>query len=410
MTQQTQLLFLKQAELIGEKLCRNAFWLDDQCYWEDNFMGRDGSNSVVARQPTSLDVYFGASGIALFLATLYSLAPKELYRTTAESSAKLTCTLVEDLDPRFPIGFYIGYAGIAYSLMELGEAFASEQFIASGRRLIRQISNTDIASQGFDIISGAAGVIPVLLMVYRKYSDESALNLAVKYGDHLIANATRSDNGFSWSGAGDVTSLTPAQIGFAHGDAGIGWALLELSAVTGAKRFLTAAEETFRHQQTWIDLLRRRLQEENLPVGAVPHALSWCNGAVGVCLSRLRAYELTKKQIYKDEAEDALNTATRAVDHDLSNQNYSLCHGVAGTADLFVYASQVLGDVGYKAVANQIGLKGIEQIEQKGLPWPCGSSLLGETLSLMSGLAGIGYFYLRLSDPDKATPLTMILP
>lgn len=409
MTQQTDLVFLKQAELIGDKICRNAYWFDDQCYWQDHFTDREGSKRVVVRRPLGLDIYFGASGVALFLAALYSVAPKELYRTTAEGSANLTRTLVEDLDPRFPIGFYIGYVGIAYSLMELGEVFSNEQLITSARELIRRISQRDIAAQGIDIISGAAGAITPLLMMYRKYSDESVLNLAVEYGDHLIARATKSDQGLSWSGGGDNTSLTLSQIGFAHGDAGMGWALLELSAVTGAKRFLIAAEEAFRHQQTWVDLLRRGLQEAD-NIREVSQALSWCNGAVGVCLSRLRAYELTKNQIYKDEAEDALSTAIRSADHDTSIQNYSVCHGIAGTADLLIYASQTLSDVAYKAAANQKGLKGIEEIEQKSLPWPCGSSQLGETLNLMSGLAGIGYFYLRLYDPDKTPPLTMILP
>ena len=408
MTQQTEPVFLKQAELIGEKICRGAFWLGKECYWQDDFIELEGSKEEVVRRPTSLDIYFGASGIALFLATLYSLAPKELYRTTAEGSAKLTLDLVENLDPRFPIGFYIGHAGIAYSLMELGEQFSNEQFITSGRRLIRQISDRDIASQGFDLFSGLAGTIPVLLMVYRKYSDQFVLDLAIKYGDHLIASATRSDNVLTWPGVDDVPSLTQSQRGFAHGNAGIGWALLELSAVTGEQRFLTAAEEIFRHQQTWIDQLRRRLEEpEKLSVDALRHTLSWCNGAVGAGLSRLRAYELTGKQIYKDES-DALSTATKAVD--VSNQNYSVCHGIAGTADLFIYTSQVLGDPGYKAAATQIGLKGIEQIEQKGLPWPCHSGPLGETLNLMSGLAGIGYFYLRLHDPGKTQPVTMLLP
>lgn len=408
MTQQTELVFLKQAELIGEKICRRAIWLGEECYWEDNFIELEGSKETVVRRPTSLDIYFGASGIALFLATLHSLAPNELYRSTAESSANLTLDLIENLDPRFPTGFYVGHAGIAYMLIKLGEVFSNERFVTSGQQIIRRISNRDIASQGSDILTGLAGTIPVLLKVYRKYSDEFVLNLAVEYGDHLIGSAIRSDKGVSWSGVDDVASLTESQIGFAHGDAGIAWALLELSAVTGKKRFLTAAEETFRFQQTWIDLLRQRLEESaTLSAGDLRYALSWCNGGVGVCLSRLRTYELTKKQIYKDES-DALSTAIEAVD--ISNQNYSVCHGTAGTSDLFIYASQILGDVRYKIAANRIGLKGIEQIEQKGLPWPCRSRPLGETLNLMTGLAGIGYLYLRLYDPEKTSPLTIILP
>jgi class II lanthipeptide synthase len=408
MTQQTELAFLKQAELIGEKICRRAYWSDEQCYWEDNFNDLNENNSATVRRPVGPDVYFGASGIALFLAALYSLAPDERYRTTAESSAKLTLTLLDDLDPRFPIGFYVGYLGTAYTLLKLGEDFANQQFIASALQLIRRINDRDIAAQELDVISGIAGAIPVLLTVYRKYSDESDLNMAVEYGERLVDNATRSDEGLSWFGMAGVSSQTLTQIGFAHGDAGIAWALLELSAVTGEKRFLIAAEAAFQYQQLWLKLFRQRLEErESLNLAAIRHLLAWCNGAVGICFSRMRAYELTGRQIYKDECEEALSTVLR---YDMTNQNYSLCHGIAGTADLFIYASQILGDVGYKDVANQKGREGIEQIEKKGLPWPCGSSLHGETLNLMSGLAGIGYFYLRLYDPKKIPPLTILQP
>jgi len=407
-TQQTEPAFLKEAELIGEKICRRAYWSGDHCYWEDNFTDLNKNNGAMVRQPVGPDVYFGASGITLFLAALYSLAPDERYRTTAESSAKLTLTLLDDLDPRFPIGFYVGYLGTAYALLKLGEDFSNQQFIASALQLIRRINDRDIASQGLDVLSGVAGAIPVLLTVYRKYSDEFVLNLAVEFGDRLVETATRSNEGLSWFGMAGVSSRTLEPIGFAHGDAGIGWALLELSAVTGEKRFLIAAEAAFQYQQLWLNLFRERLEERaSLNLATIRHILAWCNGAVGICFSRLRAYELTGNQIYKDESEDALSTVLR---YDMTNQNYSLCHGIAGTADLFIYASQVLGDIGYKDVANQKGREGIEQIEEKGLPWPCGSSLHGETLNLMSGLAGIGYFYLRLYDPKKIPPLTILQP
>src|SRR3982074_915404 len=127
-TKQTELVFLKEAELIGEKICRNALWSGDHCYWQDPFI--EGNKRMIVRRPIGVDIYFGASGIALFLAALYSLSPEKLYRTAAESSAKLTITLIQELDQSFPIGFYIGYLGIAYMLMELGEIFSNKQFVA----------------------------------------------------------------------------------------------------------------------------------------------------------------------------------------------------------------------------------------------------------------------------------------
>ena len=127
-------------------------------------------------------------------------------------------------------------------------------------------------------------------------------------------------------------------------------------------------------------------------------------------MSRLRAYELTREQIYKEEAETALGITLAAIGHPGGSSDYSLCHGIAGAGDSFLYAAEVLNEVGYRDAAVQKGLEGIEQIERNGLPWPCGSSWGGETLNLMQGVAGIGYFYLRLYDPEFTPPLTIILP
>ena len=48
---------------------------------------------------------------------------------------------------------------------------------------------------------------------------------------------------------------------------------------------------------------------------------------------------------------------------------------------------------------------GIERYAKRGHPWPCGMN--GETPNLMLGLAGIGYFYLRLAIP--AIPSILLL-
>jgi lantibiotic modifying enzyme len=44
------------------------------------------------------------------------------------------------------------------------------------------------------------------------------------------------------------------------------------------------------------------------------------------------------------------------------------------------------------------------------LQWPCGAPGGAETPNLMLGLAGIGYFYLRLYDPIHTPSLLMVIP
>jgi class II lanthipeptide synthase len=410
-TQQTDFVFLKEAERIGAKICRNALWSGEQCYWEDDFIEVVRDRRVIVRRPIGLDLYFGGSGIALFLAALYSLAPNRAYSMAAQGSAKLTIAHIEDVGPRFPIGFYIGYLGIAVALIQLGEVFCNEQFITSGLQLVRRIRDSEIGPPGLDVISGAAGAIPALLLIYQKYSDESVLDLAVNYGEHLIDCATKGYEDLSSPGAENTRSQARPQTGFSHGDAGVGWALLELASATGVTRYSIAAEEIFRSQRTLFDQLRKRLRDpETPPAKDLHHSFSWCQGTVGLAVSRLRAYDLTQEQIYKDDAETAFRTTFESLRYSQTVSDYSLCHGIAGAGDSFIYAGEVLHDVSYRRAAIEKGLQGIEHLERNGLTWPCGSPAGSESLSLMQGIAGIGYFYLRLYDPERTPPLTILLP
>ncbi|MEZ4571354.1 MAG: lanthionine synthetase LanC family protein [Thermomicrobiales bacterium] len=67
------------------------------------------------------------------------------------------------------------------------------------------------------------------------------------------------------------------------------------------------------------------------------------HGAPGIALSRLRAWELTGDERYRDEAITALNTTQQAVINGLEDGtvNYSLCHGLAGNAEILALGSEM---------------------------------------------------------------------
>ena len=91
-----------------------------------------------------------------------------------------------------------------------------------------------------------------------------------------------------------------------------------------------------------------------------------------------------------------------------SGENYSLCHGLGGNAELFLAAADLLGDERYRGVAEAVGDRGIQSVFVQRNPWPCGVLSEGETPNLMIGTAGIGYFYLRLYD-SRAVPSVLLI-
>jgi lantibiotic biosynthesis protein len=188
--------------------------------------------------------------------------------------------------------------------------------------------------------------------------------------------------------------------------------LMELYEVTGENNFKWAAEEGVAYershfnerQQNWPDF--RQFDHVSPPSEDIC-SCAWCHGAPGIGLSRLRAFEITGDQEYRKEALIALNT-TRVSNHLTSLSNFSLCHGLCGNSDLLIEASRVLSDDELLAEAEKIGVIGIENYLDKSIPFPNGLNNNFENPELMTGLAGIGYFYLRLFDAKK-TPSVLNL-
>jgi lantibiotic modifying enzyme len=208
-------------------------------------------------------------------------------------------------------------------------------------------------------------------------------------------------------------------LGFSHGTAGIGWVLLELYQATGEELFRHAADEAFRYErhwfspslQNWPDF--RGLYEATGSEQPQPgHMVAWCHGAAGVGLARLRAYALVGDPRYREEAEIALRTTAQMLETSMvSGQvNFSLCHGLGGNAELFLIASQVLQDENYFDQAVRVGKYGAAHFHDSLTPWPCGVMGAGESPGLFLGIAGIGYFYLRLYDLAQIPSIMLVTP
>jgi len=400
------LTFLETADRIGARLCRDAIWAGQRCNWLGGY-GDDPSAIVHC----ALDhyLYQGSSGIALFLFQLGAATGEKVFRITAEGALRRTLSKLGDVRA-WRLGFYDGLAGIAYVAARAAEITGDEAHASEALRLAHEL---DADRARIDVINGSAGVIAALLYLHRLRRGDFLLELAIRHGQRLVDRANRSDAGWSWTTADRQSrDLT----GFAHGAAGIAWALLELFQITQEEKFRCAAAEAFRYEQSVY-----RSEEENWPdfrrpSGVDPDgnatfecALAWCHGAPGIGLSRLRAWQILGQEIHRGEALAAIRTTSKSVG-DLGEGSYSLCHGHAGNAELLLYAGQVLEDREYLSLAEKVGETGIEKYEKEKVPWPCGVPGGDETPDLMIGLAGIGYFYLRLHDALASPPILIVVP
>ena len=246
------------------------------------------------------------------------------------------------------------------------------------------------------------------------------LNAALKFGDHLLDTAVKSERGWSWGDLHQPESGAFGNLnGYSHGAAGIGWALLELYGATREPRFREAAESAFQYERSWFDPVAANWPDLRDPeLAGAPRTdqpsfmHAWCHGAPGIALSRLRAYQMLNSQTYREEAETAIDTTLKNLygNTEMSQTNYSLCHGLGGNCEALIYGAQLLRRPDWFARAEEAGVRGIDAHQAQLLPWSCGGPGALESPSLMLGLAGIAYFYLRLSNPERFPSLLILTP
>jgi type 2 lantibiotic biosynthesis protein LanM len=406
----SQTRYLETADAIGARLCRDAIWAGNRCNWLGDSMEYVESRWQVVHRSFGPEMYSGTSGIALFLARLFVLTQDRIIKKTAEGAIQNAIAQLDGMGPE-NFGFYSGRTGIAFVFAEIAELLANDELLRKSLEILRTVPKDGIAAQTWDVISGSAGVIPVLLRLQARFGEDFLSDAALRHGDLLLEGANRSDEGWSWK-----TIPTPGQnlTGFSHGTAGIAWALLELHSRFKEQRFLDAAQEALRYERRWFDREQENWPDFRSPAGngSPQCAMAWCHGAPGIGLSRVRVYQMLKDQESRAEAEAATRSTTRALHSALQTGqgNYSLCHGNLGNAELLISAGDVLKDGNKRQMVLQMADDAGQKYRASGTRWPCGVLNGGETPSLMLGLAGIGYFYLRLHDPARVPSILLVGP
>lgn len=413
--------FLETADRIGSRICRDAVWSGRRCNWfgwsAELISGRwtAAFRALGPRASNPADgicVYGGTAGIALMLARLYSFTGDRIHRITTEAALNQITRCLAALNQKEQFGFYTGLAGVGYTLIEAGQILKHDRLVEQGIAELAAIRDVPCHDAKMDMTAGSAGLIPVLLNIAGRYDRDELAEIAVSHGEHLLNSARRSDSGWSWN-----TFAGPARanlLGYAHGAAGIVVAFLELYQFTKDNRFLEAARQGLRYERQHFDKQKRNWPDFRIPDESVSEKtefmVAWCHGAAGVGMSRLRARHIVGlDDEFEQEIEAAISTTKENLapfEHQPAD-DYGLCHGAFGNAELMLLASETLERPELRRLAESVGQVGIRQIEQQQMPWPCNRGNGGETPTLMNGLAGIAYFYLRLFNSNVASILML---
>lgn len=354
-------------------------------------------------EPVGNDLYNGLAGITLYLAYFgwytkqekYTLLARRTLASVWRSFQKSKTLTFENL------GAFEGAGSMIYLLTHLGVLWNEKKLHQKALRIVHRVPRTIAKDKVFDIIAGSSGCIAALLAFHAVTGNQVALDVARMCGEHLLANATKTEHGVAWQGQVFQSPLC----GFSHGVAGVAWSLFRLAHAIGDPKFAHFAAEALKYERgaflaelgNWPDLRNFSTERET------GEAVMWCHGAPGIGLARLATLPYYDTLEIRAEIDVAISTTLAKG----FNGSHCLCHGDLGNLELLLQANNILGNHWHVEV-DKIVHNVLCDIERAG--WRCGAGVDVQVPGLMTGVAGIGYQLLRLAAPEHIPSILLLEP
>ncbi|MFE2879667.1 type 2 lanthipeptide synthetase LanM family protein [Streptomyces roseus] len=334
----------------------------------------------------------GYCGVALFLAQLGALTGAERYTALARRAVRplpaLLAALAADpgLGSAVGPGALHGIGGIVYAVARLapllGEDLAGA--LPDALAALERAALAD-AGEGADgpagLADGLAGALAAAVAAQGRYGS-AARGAAGRLAERLLVRAEK-----------DLAEQRPAVPGFAHGDAGIGWALLRHAAALEE-----AGEPGAAYARTGAALLRPALAEALLR----PADLDWYSGLAGTALA---AADVLGQVAGQPVPAAELDRCAVLLGAPSASPDLSLHRGALGSLELL----GVLAGRGHEGAGAALGHRAAEilgRLEDHG--HRCGTPDHVPSPGFLTGLSGIGYALLRLGFP-ASVPSVLLL-
>ena len=304
------------------------------------------------------------------------------------------------------IGGLSGFGSFLYGLVVIGDLLELPELQEDALLLSSFLTPEAIRRDDrLDVMFGCAGALLSLLALERRTparnrSGFTPLDLANLCARHLLDHQLPAveEEGGGWPNRPGSTPIG----GFAHGSAGICYALLRLFERTGEPDLLAAALAGMRYERSlfvpeagnWRVAWRPELRFVN----------TWCNGAPGILLGRVGGLGGCDDPEVRLEIERGL-TLTRSLHLDRDDH---LCCGNMGRVEILLFAYRKLGDARLLAEAERLAEAIVLRAEERqGFAlMPTSDGIFDPRFFL--GITGIGYTLLHLADPE-GLPFVMAL-
>jgi len=370
-------------ELI-ERLLSQAVWNKEctEVSWSVlQFTHSDTNNWTII--PMGYYMYEGLAGMLLLFQVLSKTAEDTRINTIKDTLQRMVFNYtdkanisLDNLQTR-KTGIYEGESSIVYVYMVLYKLSGDTIYLEYAQKHVQILEKLISFDKQYDLISGNAGVVLVLVKMFEIIEDYKYVSLAEKALEVIEINAVKMLKGIGW--CSEYNSVPMA--GIAHGNAGILMAILSLYRITKKEKYKELAIKTWEYENSlydceinnWSDM--RRVKQTKDTIGNI----AWCHGAAGILLSRIVISDIEDEDI-KTLIENDIYHAYKKIKKYYIRDSWCLCHGTCGNKWIIEYAEGKNNGKYEKLIGNyNVNL------------------LLQEKLNpgLMSGYGGIIYYLLK---------------
>lgn len=341
----------------------------------------------------------GRTGIAMFLASLYAVSNQEKYH---KMSCEAIRPVLEELLASAKCGIVTstslhgltGIPGILYGLMTIDNLLQHGGIRHAISEILKELNSDIREEQQPDVLNGVAGTL--LCTAAMSVYIPDALSISRRCGEYLLS----ARDCFTAKGSGWSTFEGRMITGFAHGQAGIAYALDKLGKLTGEVKYTIAAREAVALENStfsagvsnWPDL-----RWTDSPKQADIFADGWCHGAPGIALARAAMTDSGGFDLSRD-----IQAGVSSIFASRSGRTDHLCCGSAGRILILNELSLYTGNENWRSASLQAATHIVGQAGQNGnyrFWWTPKQYIL--LPSLFQGSAGIGYAFLRMIRPSR---------
>jgi hypothetical protein len=268
-------------------------------------------------------INIGAAGIIIGLAAI----ARALQTTALDEDIRAGARFLTSKSP-YPEahGLFTGNAGIALALGVAGYHLDTDEFLPAA---MDHFNHAVMINSGFDLFSGAAGVLYTASVLHEITKDQWPIGSARPLVPFIIGNALRTDGVIGWPPAplydGERGRL---YYGAAHGSAGVALALARFAQCDERAAETSFALDVFASILAHGRDGQGRLYESSS--GKIRPQQHWCHGAAGAVWCILQ--DPAACTAFEDEIAQLL---VHVADESALLDNPTVCHGVAGKVELW---------------------------------------------------------------------------